>query len=54
MASNRWFVQLKGHQFDLEALAEFLESGSIKVSREEDEQWKHAKYPPRTNYTENS
>ena len=39
MASSRWFVQLKGHQFDLEALAEFLRSGSIKVSREEDEQW---------------
>jgi hypothetical protein len=37
MESDRWFARLQGHQSDLEALAELLQSGSINVSRREDD-----------------
>lgn len=41
MANHRWLVGLEGHQFDVEALAEFLgTSGSIKITRRKDDgQW---------------
>jgi hypothetical protein len=39
MARNRWYLELEGHEFDLEGLAEFLTSGEITVTRRDDGQW---------------
>ena len=39
MAKSRWLIRLEGREFDFEALAEFLGSGSIRITQEDDGGW---------------